>query len=137
MFETHERARLKNPLFVLEEGTHRWAYVSQTTNHEWFFVTYATFDEDVCSQQQFMIPAAQYLLGLVSRDAPDDFILEIQLVSPPWLNEKGAWMMEPIRAIQAVGERFCYELMDGKIYPSELLVHPRKTLWSKVDKANE
>lgn len=137
MFETYEQARLKNPLFVLEEGTHRWAYVSQTSNHEWFFVTYQTVDQDVSSQQQFMVPAAHYLLGLASRDTPEEFIEEIQLVSPPWLNEKGRWLMEPIRAIQSVDQRFCYELMDGQVYPSELLGQPANTLWSRDAKANE
>jgi hypothetical protein len=137
MFETHAQARLQNPLLALEEGTQRWAYISQTANHEWFFLTYETFDGEVSSQQQFMIPAVRHLLGLAYRDTPEEFIREIQLVSPPWLNEKCRWLMEPIRAIHSVGEQYCYELMDGQIYPSSLLRHPRETLWSKVDRVNE
>lgn len=137
MFETHDQARVPSPFFVLEEGTHRWAYISQTSNDEWFFVTYETVDHGVSSQQQFMIPTVRFLLDLASRDRPEQFIHEVQLVSPPWLNEKGNWLMEPIREIHAVDERICYELLDGRIYPSALLGQARDCLWSKKAASNE
>jgi len=131
MFETHEQARVRHPFFVLEEGARRWAYISQTKNDEWFFVTYETLGQEGSSQQQFMISKVQFLLDLASRDTPNQFIREVQLVSPPWLNERGSWLMEPIREIQAVAERVCYELMDGRVYPSSLLGQPHQTLWSR------
>ncbi|KZN15896.1 MULTISPECIES: hypothetical protein [Pseudomonas] len=131
MFETHEQARVRHPFFVLEEGARRWAYISQTSNDEWFFVTYATVGQAGSSQQQFMISKVQFLLDLASRDTPEQFIHEVQLVSPPWLNQKGNWLMEPVREIQTVDERVCYELMDGQVYPSTLLGQTRETLWSK------
>lgn len=132
MFETHEPARLPpNPFFALEEGAHRWAYICQTSNHEWFFVTHETSDEEITVSQQFMIPIPQYVLGFASRDTPNAFIREIQLVSPPWLNETGAWLMEPIRAIHKIGERFCYELADGRFYPSDVAISAGESLWTK------
>lgn len=137
MFETHEQARVKNPFFVLEEGARRWAYISQTTNDEWFYVTYETTGEEGSSQQQFMISKVQFLLDLASRDTHAQFINEVQLVSPPWLNQKGKWLMEPIREIQKVDERVCYQLMDGQVYPSALLGQNRDPLWSKRAKGNE
>jgi hypothetical protein len=137
MFETHEQARVKNPFFVLEEGARRWAYISQTSNDEWFYVTYETTGEEGSSQQQFMISKVQFLLDLASRDTPGQFINEVQLVSPPWLNQKGKWLMEPIREIQEVDKRVCYELMDGQVYPSALLGQNREPLWSKRAKGNE
>ena len=137
MFETHEQARVQNPFFVLEEGARRWAYISQTNNDEWFFVTYETTGEEGFSQQQFMISKVQFLLDLASRDTPAQFINEVQLVSPPWLNRQGKWLMEPIREIQKVDERVCYELMDGQVYPSKLLGQTRVPLWSKRAMGNE
>lgn len=132
MFETHEPARLPpNPFFALEEGAHQWAYVSQTSNHEWFFVTYETSDEENTHSQQFLIPIPQYVLGFASRDTPNAFIKEIQLVSPPWLNEAEIWLMEPIRAILKIGERFCYELTDGRFYPSDISTELAEKLWKK------
>ncbi|MHC8322448.1 hypothetical protein ACYZT4_17450 [Pseudomonas sp. GB2N2] len=137
MFETHEQARVENPFFVLEEGTRRWKYVSQTSNDEWFFVTYEVAGEEGSSQQQFLISKVQFLLGLVSRDGPDQFVREVQLVSPPWLNQKGRWLMEPIREIQTVGELFCYELMGGQVYPSKMQGKSRDPVWSKEARTNE
>jgi hypothetical protein len=137
MFETHEQARVKNPFFVLEEGARRWAYISQTSNDEWFYVTYEVAGEEGSSQQQFMISKVQFLLDLASKDTPEQFIHEVQLVSPPWLNQKGNWLMEPIREIQEADERVCYELMDGQVYPSALLSQTREPLWSKRAMGNE
>ncbi|WP_460091703.1 hypothetical protein [Pseudomonas sp. S2_E02] len=137
MFETHEQARIENPFFVLEEGASRWKYISQTANDEWFFVTYEVAGEEGSSQQQFMISKVQFLLDLASRDTSGQFIREVQLVSPPWLNQQGKWLMEPIREIQEVDERVCYELMDGQVYPSKLLSQIRVPLWSKRAMGNE
>jgi len=137
MFETHERARVRHPFFVLEEGASRWAYISQTANDEWFFVTYETVGQTGISQQQFMIAEVQFLLDLASRDTPEQFVHEVQLVSPPWLNKKGNWLMEPVREIQKVGDRWCYELMDGQVYPSTLHGQSCDSLWSKDARTNE
>ncbi|MFZ6045802.1 hypothetical protein ACFW0H_06730 [Pseudomonas sp. CR3202] len=121
MFETNEQARVHS-LFSLEEGTHRWAYVSQTSNKEWFFVTHESHQEEdpeVRSKQQLMIPTVPILLGLASTDSDQAFVKEIQLVSPPWLNKSRQWLMEPIRTIRVVGNRYGYELENGRIYPAE------------------
>lgn len=137
MFETHEQARVRQPFIVLEEGARRWAYISQTTNDEWFFVTYETLGEEGSSQQQFMISKVEYLLDLASRDSIGQFIHEVQLVSPPWLNEKRKWLMEPLSAIYTVDERVCYQVVDGQIYPSKFLGQPRDLLWSMEPRADE
>jgi hypothetical protein len=137
MFETHERARLRTPLFVLEEGLHRWAYVAQTSNHEWFFVTCVTVVDGLSSQQQFLIPDVAFLLGLAAKDTPEMFIQRIQLVSPPWLNHGEGWLMEPIKAIHTLGDGFGYELMNGQMYPSELSGQPGDVVWPMNAAADE
>jgi len=129
MFETHEKARLATPFFVFEEGVRRWAYVILTSNDEWFFVTYETVVDGVSSQQQYFIPNALFLSGLSAKDNSVKFIRRVQLVSPPSLNQKGRWMMEPIQAIHRVGERYGYELMGGQTYPSELSGQLGNTIW--------
>lgn len=137
MFETHERARLGTPLFVLEEGLHRWAYVAQTTNHEWFFVTYETVANGLSSQQQFLIPDVAFLLGLAAKDTPEMFIQRIQLVSPPWLNNGEGWLMEPVQAIHTLDDGFGYELVNGRMYPSELSGQSGDVVWPKDAAADE
>lgn len=137
MFETRSQARLQSPFFVLEEGAQRWAYISQTSNDEWLFVTYETVDQQISSQQQFMISRIQFFLELATRDTPEQFIRQVQLVSPPWLNQKGAWLMEPLSAISRVDERVCYELVDGRVYPSKLAGLSRDPVWSQQAMGNE
>lgn len=120
MFETHDQGRLF-PV-DLGGGNHSWAYVLQTTTHEWFYVTHEYLDSEDSSEttkQQFMIPMAPYLLGLTSCDSPTAFVSEIQLVSPPSMNKQGRWLMEPLKRIRGGGGRFCYELENGQIYPRE------------------
>ncbi|GLO04425.1 hypothetical protein PPUJ13061_43260 [Pseudomonas putida] len=130
MFETNDSGRLEeSPFFPPQPGSHRWAYVALTSNHEWFFVTYDVVQDETVHTQQLLIPGPQYLLGLTSRDGPDEAVREVQLVSPPWLNEDGAWRMEPLTGIRIVGRRFCYELSDGNFYPSELAEQPSKIMW--------
>lgn len=132
MFETNDQARLQPSIyFVPEEGTHQWAYISQTANNEWFYITYETADEDVVYRQQMMIPIAPYVLALATRDTSEAFVHSIQLVSPPWLNESGSWLMEEIKEIKMIEGKYIYELTDGRVYPSELSDIPAKTMWFK------
>lgn len=132
MFETNDQARLQPSIyFVPEEGTHQWAYISQTANNEWFYVTYETTDDEVVCRQQMMIPIAPYVLALATRDTPEAFIQSIQLVSPPWLNGSESWLMEEIKEIKLIGTKYVYELSAGRIYPSEFFDIPAKTMWSK------
>ncbi|PTV51799.1 hypothetical protein [Pseudomonas putida] len=132
MFETNDQARLQPSVyFAPEEGTHQWAYISQTANNEWFYVTYETADEEVIYRQQMMIPMAPYVLALATRDTPEAFIQGVKLVSPPWLNGSDTWLMEEIKTIGLIGAKYVYELSDGRIYPSELSDIPAKTMWPK------
>lgn len=130
MFETHDQARLEpNPLFASEEGAHGWAYISQTSNHEWFYVTYERVVDNETSQQQFMVPIAPYLFGLTARESPEEYIKEIQLVSPPWLNGSDSWLMEKLKSIRMVEQKFCYEICSGRIYPQGLTNSPARVFW--------
>lgn len=134
MFETNDQGRLPpNLAFPPEAGTHRWAYIAQTSNHEWFFATHETVDEEGGrQQQQFMIPLTPYLLGFAARDTSEAFISQIQLVSPPWLNESSSWLMEAIREIRLVGRQFCYVMENGKCYPSKLMSRLGKVVWPEM-----
>jgi len=139
MFETHDHALLAPDLFFAPPaGVHRWAYVAQTQNHEWFFATHETTDDEGNKHhQQFMIPRAQYLLGLASRDTSEASVRQIQLVSPPWLNEGGDWLMEPLREIRLIGRKFCYLLENGNCYPAGLASISGRVVWPKVGSGDE
>lgn len=131
MFETNDRGRLQDgPCIAPQPGSHRWAYVEKTEKDEWFFVTYETVQDENRWSQQLLIPRPEYLLGLATRDGKDECIKEVQLVSPPWLNESGSWLMEPLNEVRVCGKRFCYKLNDGKFYPAELASKDSKVMRS-------
>lgn len=119
------------------DGTHRWGYVSQPTNNEWFYVTYWVLEDGFQSEQMLLIPSAAYLLGLASTDTPKAHVSDIQIVSPPWLNGKKRWLMEPLRSIRIAENRFCYELTDGEIYPAESIGRGGETVWVRRSDSDE
>lgn len=130
MFETNDRGRLLgSPFFPPQEGAHHWAYVTVTSNSEWFSVIHETFYDGSWHAQQILLPSPPYLLGLTSRNNKEERIREIQLISPPWLNGSGAWKMDPLSEVRISGKHYCYELVDGTLYPSELMGKETSVLW--------
>ncbi|WP_415760654.1 hypothetical protein [Pseudomonas sp. LT1P18] len=126
MFETYEAARLP-ALPSFERDTTRWAFIAQSANREWFYVTHQYFQdgdpEYVCSQQ-FMIPDVIGLMSLVKSNTDVAFVSAVQLVSPGWLNGSEEWRMEPLIRLIALPDeessRFAYKVAGGGIYPPQL-----------------
>ncbi|VXD03986.1 conserved hypothetical protein [Pseudomonas sp. 9AZ] len=138
MFETYPDAQLAAPLgFQLE--TTRWAYIAQSNNSEWFYVTHEYLQEgdpEYPCRQQLLIPAVPYLMGLIQSDTPEAKVVSIKLVSPPWLNNQGDWRMEKLEQLCAVsgpqGNRYIYVVEGHATYlngctPEELSLS--QTLW--------
>jgi len=126
MFETYEAARLP-ALPSFERDTTRWAFIAQSANREWFYVTHQYFqggDPEYVCNQQFMIPDVIGLMSLVKSNTDVAFVSAVQLVSPGWLNGSEEWRMEPlVRLIAVPGEKsstYVYEVAGGEIYPLQL-----------------
>ncbi|WP_149086613.1 hypothetical protein [Pseudomonas prosekii] len=125
MFETYEAARLP-ALPSFEQNTTRWAFIAQSANKEWFYVTHQYFQdgdrESVCNQQ-FMIPDVIGLMSLVRSDTADAFVRSVQLVSPGWMNGTEEWRMEFLLGLIALrgdeSGRYAYEVAGGGIYPTQ------------------
>lgn len=135
MFETHDQARLPSSIFI-DEKTHRWAYVAQTSNDPWFYITHELLqdgDPDTPYRQQYFIPTPQHLLGLISTDTDIAYVASVLLVTPPWLNESGTWLMEPLARVRHIGGTYCYDLEDGRTYPTAYSVKSKsgKVVWEK------
>lgn len=119
MFETYPTAKLPEiPGFKLE-GT-RWAYIAQSSNEEWFYVTHEYLQEDdpeLPCRQQLLIPEALYLMGLIQLNTAQAKVVSIRLVSPPWLNGQSDWQMEPLERLCVVstpmGDRYIY-VVEGR-----------------------
>lgn len=123
MFETYEAARLPMlPSFA--RSTTRWAFIAQSENREWFYVTHQYFQdgdpECVCAQQ-YLIPDVIGLMSLVQSDSETAFVSGVQLVSPGWLNGTDEWRMETLTKLIAIpGEersKYAYQVASGSTYP--------------------
>lgn len=146
VFETYPVAQLpETPGFKLE--TTRWAYIAQSDNSEWFYVTHEYLqdgDPEYPCRQQFLIPAVPYLMGLIHADTPEAKVVSIKLVSPPWLNGQEDWQMEQLVRLCAVsgpkGNRYIY-VVDGRAaYLNGCTAEDldrAKTLWSSGVHAND
>ncbi|MBC3776382.1 hypothetical protein ACQKP7_15805 [Pseudomonas frederiksbergensis] len=123
MFETYEVARLPVlPSFGL--STTRWAFIAQSENREWFYVTHQYFqdgDSECVCTQQFLIPDVMGLMGLVHSDSDTAFVSGVQLVSPGWLNGTDEWRMETLSKLIVIpGEersKYSYQVASGSTYP--------------------
>ncbi|MCY1391637.1 hypothetical protein D9M71_64850 [compost metagenome] len=122
MFETYPVAQLpETPGFKSE--TTRWAYIAQSRNAEWFYVTHEYHqagDSQHPCRQQFLIPAVPFLMGLIRSDTPEARVVAIKLVSPPWLNDQGDWKMEQLERLCVVpspmGDHYIYVVEGSNAY---------------------
>jgi hypothetical protein len=137
MLETNDAARLAHQGFVFEEGTHRWAYVLQTKNTPWFYITHEYLNEDAESElckQQIMVSEPSYLLELISTDSDTAYVLSIQYVIPPWLSNEKEWSFGTVKSIRKKDENPIYVLSDGRVFPDEMSnkVDASEILWNQV-----
>ncbi|MBM7061062.1 hypothetical protein JQX08_10120 [Pseudomonas sp. UL073] len=142
MFETYPIAQLPEPPGFQSETT-RWAYVAQSRNDEWFYVTHEYLqagDPEHPCRQQFLIPEVPYLMGLIHSGTPEARIVSIQLVSPPWLNGQGDWQMEQLVQLCVVPSsmvnRYIYVVEGREAYLNGCTSEDLNTaqiLWSRGD----
>lgn len=119
MFETSVMAEiLVPPLF--EKDTKLWGYVHLNLHLQWFHAEYEiTFDEGAFRKTIFLANVEQ-LLQL--SEEPDCRIVQVDLVSPAYLNKTDSWKMEPMSEVWkgfdpcAEREVEIYILRDGTRY---------------------
>jgi hypothetical protein len=121
MFETYPEARLPPSLFFPKD-TIRWAFIEQTNNVEWFYVTRVLAEGDDCRfESQYLIPDVPNLLGLIEATSETAWIKSIQIVSPGWINGTDGWLMQKLTKLICVQngatERHFYEVAGAGIYP--------------------
>ncbi|WP_160105673.1 hypothetical protein [Pseudomonas izuensis] len=139
MFETYEAAKLPR-LPSFEQNTTRWAFIAQTENREWFYVTHQYFQEGdpehVCAQQ-FLIPDVIGLLSLMRSNSDTAFVSGVQLVSPGWMNGTDQWRMETLSKLIGIpseeGSKYLYEVASGSTYSdvsADTSYAAGKVIWS-------
>ena len=98
MFETHNSAEEYIPREFTVKGLRLWSSVHTRLHVPWLHVVYTSKNSDgyVVSQIAFLT----YVDQLLHLDQQTDMkILEVNLVSPKHINNKGSWEMEPLMEI--------------------------------------
>lgn len=128
MFITHSSAQVPIPVGLRPEGECVWNYVSVRMHKPWLHVVYepvAAKDEHPWRGILFLFSPEQ-LLELASQPVR---IIEINVVSPGYLNGTERWQMEPLSEIRVgidpnqEGQReiFVLVIASGRRYAGPLL----------------
>jgi len=125
MFETHEDGEVSMPELG-DRGKHWWNFVQLSFHLPWFHVAYQTVAADSNVQVMFL-PHIDQLIELSSNK--EFKIIQVDLVSPGHVNDKGIWKMEPIKEILYAEEpnisheqtAFVYVVLNGDRYVFSML----------------
>ena len=98
MFETHDNAEIEIETGFAEPGVRQWRYIKKPLHTHWFHVTYESCkaDDELIVHIVFLSDPAQLeefsKLGKVK-------ILQVELVSPKYMNGSNSWKMETLKEI--------------------------------------
>lgn len=140
MFKTHESMSV--PLMRAFSSQHSyWTMVERDAKTSWFHVTVRYRVEGHRITRTFMPDNAELLLQLLSEKNGSLQVLDLQVMTPPAVNQLGRWSMEPLAKIElAMGDEdeevLIYTTAEGHVYldpPQEGLFDPlvcqRSTLY--------
>lgn len=120
MFRTQDADLIGIP-GMFGEGVAQWHSVSRLLKTHWYHVTVRAEENGRSTELAFMIDGEQKLQHmLVAQDAQIS-ITDVQVVTPSYMNTKGAWSMEPLAKV-SVGmdrdgcEACVFEVENGAVY---------------------
>ncbi|WEK28483.1 MAG: hypothetical protein P0Y58_16375 [Candidatus Pseudomonas phytovorans] len=126
MFITHKQAELALGELLGDGSTQCWQYVEQTTHCPWFYVKVAFQQDNEAFTSMLMLPSISSLEQVISEQTAGLRLLDVQLVSPGYLNGSDGWMMEKLlelrETVDDIREEavYVYSLEGGKIYTEGL-----------------
>lgn len=98
MFETHKTAEVHVPHSIADEDKRLWGYVALKIQIPWFYVVYKVLNPAAFESTGVLF--LNNLEQLISLQQDQDInILQIDLVSPGYMNGTGQWKMEPLSEI--------------------------------------
>lgn len=102
--------------------TQIWRYVEQELMYPWFYLQVVRVGSSETGTSMLMVQHAKDLGEIVKCETPSWWLEQVQLVSPPHMNGKGQWLMEPLHKItihespSLGGLCECFEVADGSRY---------------------
>jgi hypothetical protein len=126
MFITHKPAEIFLGAYLGDDSTQYWQYVEQTTHCPWFYVTVGRQQGIEALASVVMLPSISALEQLLNEQGPDIWLLDVQLVSPAYLNGSDGWKMERLLEVrETVNDMsaeacYVYSLEGGHVYTEDL-----------------
>lgn len=111
MFRTVPQAEIPLSELFSIDGERAWSVVFKSLCLPWFYMTYLIDDTENDLRQTVLISSTEQLLAFPLADK-NFTVIEIQLVSPGWLNGKDQWMMEPLVEVWQAQEKESEQLVD-------------------------
>ncbi|UQS16344.1 hypothetical protein [Pseudomonas sp. HS6] len=126
MFITHKPAEIFLGAYLGDDSTQYWQYVEQTTHCPWFYLRVGRQHGSEVLTSMVMLPSISALEQLLNEQGADIWLLDVQLVSPAYLNRSDGWKMERVlevrETVDDISEEaaYVYSLEGGHIYTEAL-----------------
>lgn len=126
MFITHKNAEISLGAYLGDDSTQYWQCVEQTTHCPWFYVKVGRQQGSEVLASMVLIPSISALEQLLSEQGPDIWLIDVQLVSPAYLNGSDGWRMERLLEVREAvddtndGASCVYSMEGGHIYIEDL-----------------
>jgi len=126
MFITHKPAEIFLDAHLGDDSTQCWQYVEQTTHCPWFYVKVGRRQGSEALTSMVMLPSISALEQLLNEQGADIWVLDVQLVSPTYLNGSDGWKMERLLEVRETMDdlskeaAYVYTLEGGHIYTEAL-----------------
>ena len=100
MFITHKNAEISLGAYLGDDSIHYWQCVEQTTHCPWFYVKVGRQQGSEVLASMVLIPSISALDQLLSEQGSDIWVIDVQLVSPAYLNGSDGWKMERLLEVR-------------------------------------
>lgn len=100
MFITDARARHPFMSALLDDGMQAWNSINLSIEAEWFWVSYLLKMDEGRIRETILLSSLSQVVEVFEQAQGDRIeILEVNIVSPPYLNRSTHWMLEPLREV--------------------------------------
>lgn len=126
MFITHKPAEIFLGAYLGDDSTRYWQYVEQTTHCPWFYVRVGRQQGGEALTSMVMLASVSALEKLLNEQGADIWLLDVQLVSPAYLNGSDGWKMERLLEVREMVDNtseeaaYVYSLEGGHTYTEAL-----------------
>lgn len=126
---------------------HMWPTVEQTLNSEWFYVSVMRIDsEGKGFSSMVMLSSVEQLEQMVTSQTEQEWIQEVFLVTPKYLNKGPGWKMERLLTASLIEDVEgqlgpLYEVEEGQYYEPSLTIedsadlHMKRVVYSQGENA--